>query len=51
MKYERFSEIWDKYMPKDMVWVSNEKTIKALIGYGEGNKTEINAIRKLLKRN
>jgi hypothetical protein len=51
MKYERFSEIWNKYMPKDMVFMASKETTEALIEYGQGNKAKVNKVRRLLGRN
>jgi hypothetical protein len=51
MKFERFSELWNVLIvnrpnAKPMTTNMNPLTMKALIEYGEGNKTIINEIRK-----
>ena len=58
MKYERFSELWDalvKNRPKTggAAPITNgmtANTATALIEYGQGDKSKINAIRVLLGR-
>lgn len=51
MTYERFSELWDalivnKPNAKPVTTNMNPLTMRALIEYGQGNKTIINEIRK-----
>ena len=55
MSYERFSQLWDALIT-DNPNVPPQKcgkitdTMKALIEYGEGKKSKINAVRKQLGR-
>lgn len=55
MKFERFSELWDALVThKPNVGEPSHNMsptcLHALIEYGQGNKTKINEIRKMLGR-
>ena len=50
MKYERFSEIWDKYMPEGMTFEAEPNTIVALIEYSQGNKQKMEEVRRILEQ-
>ncbi len=58
MNFKRFSKLWDKYVtnrPKiesnriKLVDSCSPETARALIEYGQGNKTKLEEVRKFLK--
>jgi hypothetical protein len=58
MTYERFSELWDAFVtnrprasePTQIKETRMSATENALIEYAHGDKTKVNAVRKLLDR-
>ena len=49
MSYERFSQLWNEILGERVTkFDASEGTIQALIEYGQGNKTKIEAIRASL---
>jgi hypothetical protein len=55
MKFERFSELWDALITNNpnvppMTTDTSPETMTALIEYGQGNKSKIESIRKMLGR-
>jgi hypothetical protein len=51
MTYKQFSTIWDIYIPSETKWICEPATMKALIEYGQGNKTKFKEIREFLGTN
>jgi hypothetical protein len=51
MTYERFSQLWDEIIGnKCLTMNATDDTVKALIEYGQGNKSKINAIREFISK-
>lgn len=50
MKYERFSELWDKYIGNTVNGFDmTEETKSALIEYSQGNTSRIDSVREFLR--
>lgn len=56
MTYERFSQLWDALITNrpgikhPITTNMSPETLKALIAYGQGDKTEINRVKRMLGR-
>lgn len=50
MKYERFSQLWDKYVGERQKNSEITPTLQALIEYGQGDTSKIDAVREFLDR-
>ena len=51
MTYERFKQLWDEILGDRVTeFNASDETMKALIEYGQGNKTKIESVRKFLTK-